>query len=73
VCTVEDSGPGIPPGDLSKIWKRLYRGDASRSQRGLGLGLSLVAATMAFHKGKAEAENIPGSGARFRLVLPAQG
>jgi len=36
VLTVRDTGAGIPPGELPRIWERLYRGDASRSERGLG-------------------------------------
>ena len=44
VLTVADTGQGIPPDELPRIWERLYRGDASRSERGLGLGLSLVKA-----------------------------
>ncbi len=42
--TVRDNGIGIDAADLPRIWDRLYRGDKSRSQRGLGLGLSLVRA-----------------------------
>ena len=38
----KDTGIGIPAEEQEKIWSRLYRGDKSRSQRGLGLGLSLV-------------------------------
>jgi signal transduction histidine kinase len=41
---VRDTGMGIPPNEQPRIWERLYRGDKSRSQRGLGLGLSLVKA-----------------------------
>jgi len=41
---VRDTGMGIPLSEQPRIWERLYRGDKSRSQRGLGLGLSLVKA-----------------------------
>src|SRR5439155_16735202 len=40
VASFQDNGVGIPPEEQEKIWLRLYRGDKSRSQRGLGLGLS---------------------------------
>jgi len=46
IIEVKDSGMGIAPDDLPKIWDRLYRGDKSRTQRGLGLGLSLVKAVV---------------------------
>jgi signal transduction histidine kinase len=52
VVTIQDNGMGIPANELPRIWDRLYRGDKSRSQRGLGLGLSLVKAVVEAHGGK---------------------
>jgi heavy metal sensor kinase len=68
---VEDNGPGIAPEDLPRIWDRLYRGDRSRSERGLGLGLSLVRAIVEAHGGTAGAAPTPGGGATFRIEIPA--
>jgi signal transduction histidine kinase len=68
---VADTGPGISAEDLPRIWDRLYRGDRSRSERGLGLGLSLVRAVVEAHKGRVEVESSPGHGARFTVTLPA--
>lgn len=68
---VRDTGTGIPPDDLPLIFDRLYRGDQSRSQRGLGLGLSLVKAVIHAHAGTIEVESAPGRGATFILALPA--
>ncbi|MEO6785099.1 MAG: ATP-binding protein, partial [Chthoniobacteraceae bacterium] len=73
VLGVRDTGPGIPPEDIPRIWERLYRGDKSRTARGLGLGLSLVKAITEAHGGRAEVESTPGSGTTFRLFLPAPG
>ena len=71
VCvTVRDSGIGIDPGDLPRIWDRLYRGDKSRSQRGIGLGLSLVKAFVEAHGGTAAVESQPGEGSAFTVSLP---
>jgi len=70
VLECEDDGPGISPADLPRIWDRLYRGDASRSERGLGLGLSLVRAIARAHGGEATVESSPGGGSRFRLRVP---
>ena len=70
VVTVRDSGMGIPPAEQSRIWERLYRGDKSRGQRGLGLGLSLVKAIVEAHGGRAEVESREGMGAMFTVTLP---
>ena len=72
VVTVTDTGIGIPPDELPHIWERLYRGDRSRSERGLGLGLSLVKAIAEAHGGSVAVESIPGRGSTFTLHLPAR-
>jgi len=67
---VSDTGPGIPSSELPRIWDRLFRGDASRSERGLGLGLSLVKAIVEAHGGTVAVESRPGRGATFTIKLP---
>ncbi|MFI5401664.1 MAG: sensor histidine kinase [Planctomycetota bacterium] len=71
VLEVADTGPGIPTNDLPRIWERLYRGDKSRTERGLGLGLSFVRAIVEAHGGRADVESEVGRGARFRIRIPA--
>ena len=71
VITVTDNGPGVPVAEREAIFRRLYRGDASRSQRGLGLGLSLVKAIVESHNGTVAVDDAPGGGARFTVRLPA--
>jgi signal transduction histidine kinase len=66
----KDSGVGIPPEEIPRIWDRLYRGDKSRSARGLGLGLSLVKAIIQAHGGRVEVASQPGAGSRFTVYLP---
>jgi signal transduction histidine kinase len=68
--TVEDNGIGIADEDLPRIWERLYRGDKSRSQRGLGLGLSLVKAFVEAHRGSVSVAGAPGGGSIFTVTLP---
>jgi signal transduction histidine kinase len=70
VVTVTDTGTGIAPQDLPRIWDRLYRADPSRSERGLGLGLSLVKAYVQAHGGTVEASSQPGHGSVFTVRLP---
>ncbi|HEX9047333.1 MAG TPA: HAMP domain-containing sensor histidine kinase [Verrucomicrobiae bacterium] len=64
-----DTGIGIPEAEQEKIWSRLYRGDKSRSQRGLGLGLSLVKAIVEAHQGTVSVHSQEGRGAEFTVSL----
>jgi signal transduction histidine kinase len=70
VVTIGDTGAGIAAADLPRIWERLYRADPSRSERGLGLGLSLVKAYVEAHGGTVEARSEPGRGSIFTVRLP---
>jgi signal transduction histidine kinase len=70
VVCVSDTGPGVPASEQPRVWERLYRGDASRSERGLGLGLSLVRVIAEAHGGRVTLANGPESGAVFELRLP---
>jgi signal transduction histidine kinase len=70
VVTVTDTGAGIAAEHLPRIWERLYRADPSRSERGLGLGLSLVKAYVTAHGGTVEASSLPGRGSVFTVRLP---
>lgn len=69
VLTVADTGPGVPPAEQARVWERLYRGDASRSERGLGLGLALVRAIVEAHGGRVSLRNGPAGGAVFEIRL----
>lgn len=71
VVFVKDTGIGIHPEELTRIWDRLYRCDQSRSQKGLGLGLSLVKAIVQAHKGQIEVFSEPGKGSTFSISLPS--
>jgi signal transduction histidine kinase len=70
VVTFRDTGSGIPAEEQDKIWLRLYRGDKSRSQRGLGLGLSLVKAMVEAHGGKVTVTSKVNEGSEFTVRLP---
>ena len=73
VLSVKDNGVGIPPEEIPRIWERLYRGDKSRSQKGLGLGLSLVRAVVQAHHGAVEVSSQPEQGSEFTVRLPRAG
>jgi signal transduction histidine kinase len=67
-----DTGIGISPDEQPRVWERLYRGDKSRSQRGLGLGLSLVKAIVEAHHGEVLVQSKPGEGSEFIVNIPPQ-
>ena len=69
VLRVADTGPGIPADELPRIFDRLFRGDTSRTERGLGLGLSLVKAVVEAHGGTVEVSS-EASGSVFSVRLP---
>jgi len=69
---VVDDGPGFAPGGTDRAFERFYRGDASRTGPGSGLGLSIVRELARAHGGTAIAENLVPRGARVSVVLPMQ-
>jgi signal transduction histidine kinase len=64
-----DTGVGIASEDLPHIWDRLFRGDRSRAERGMGLGLSFVRAIVEAHGGSVSVESQVGTGTIVRLTL----
>ncbi|MFE3544266.1 ATP-binding protein [Nocardia sp. NPDC059177] len=66
---VDDAGPGVPPADRERIFDRFVT--ASRTTAGTGIGLALVAETVAGHHGSLWCAERPGGGARFVLTIPA--
>ena len=69
--SVRDTGAGIPEHEIPRIWDRLYRGDQSRATRGLGLGLSLVRASVEAQGGTVSVNSQPSRGSIFTITLPA--
>ena len=71
VLSIEDSGPGIAPGDLERIFERFYRADEARGTPGTGLGLAIARHILRSHGGQIWAENRPppNSGSVFHLAF----
>jgi signal transduction histidine kinase len=73
IVAVADSGCGIEPADLERIFQRFVRAGAHRAREsggGFGLGLAIVQAIAEAHGGSACAASTPGQGSVFELVLP---
>jgi signal transduction histidine kinase len=77
-ATVTDTGPGIPPESLDRIFERFYRADTHSAARtrgpsggGTGLGLAIARDLARAQGGELIVENVPRGGARFTLTLPS--
>ena len=70
LVSVQDTGCGISPGDLPRIFERFYRSDQSRSKPGIGLGLSLARAIARAHGGDITATSTLDQGSTFTVTLP---
>jgi two-component system sensor histidine kinase KdpD len=69
--SVTDHGPGLDPGELDHLFERFYRGRMARqSSFGTGMGLAITRGLLAAAGGRVWAENAPGAGARFTIVIP---
>ncbi len=70
--SIQDSGPGIEPEHLPKVFERFYRADASRQRGtgGFGLGLAIVKQLVEAHGGRIWADSEPGCGTCFSFTLP---
>ena len=72
MLSVRDTGIGIAPEHLPKIFGRFYRADAARTAErgGTGLGLSIVRSIAQVHGGSVEAQSTLGEGSDFTVTLP---
>jgi two-component system, OmpR family, sensor histidine kinase KdpD len=69
--SVADQGPGLDAGELEHLFERFYRGQSARQTTfGTGMGLSITRGLLAAAGGRVWAENVPGGGAKFSLIIP---
>jgi len=71
VYRVADNGPGIPEGDLHKIWNVFYRHERDQQKKGEGIGLPMVRRLVEKNGGNIRAESVEGKGTVFYVELPA--
>ncbi|MEH6628437.1 MAG: HAMP domain-containing sensor histidine kinase [Motiliproteus sp.] len=70
LLSIQDNGIGIAATDQPLVFDRLFRADSSRSEPGMGLGLSLVKAVVEAHRGTIELDSQPQQGSCFKVLLP---
>ena len=70
LVSVQDTGVGIAPDDLPRIFERFYKADRARSGGGTGLGLAIARHIVQAHGGRIWAESTPGCGSTFHFTLP---
>jgi two-component system phosphate regulon sensor histidine kinase PhoR len=70
IFSVQDSGIGIPPDDLARIFERFYKADRARTSGGTGLGLSICRHLVEAHGGTIWADSRPGEGSTFFFSIP---
>ncbi len=68
--TVDDEGPGLPPGREEAIFEKFERGRKESATPGVGLGLAICRAIVQAHGGRIRGQTRPGGGARFSVWLP---
>ncbi|MBC7252087.1 MAG: HAMP domain-containing protein [Anaerolineae bacterium] len=75
VVTVSDTGCGIPPDELPRIFERFYQVDKSRAKgkSGVGLGLAIAQEIVAAHGGQITVQSVVGVGSKFIIALPLKG
>ncbi len=72
LVSVEDEGPGLPPGDPEQLFAKFQRGAAEGAIGGVGLGLAICRAIVRLHGGRIWAERLPQGGTAFRFTLPLE-
>jgi signal transduction histidine kinase len=72
ICSVADSGPGIPPEDLGRLFEKFWQRRRT-DKRGVGLGLAIARGIVEAHGGHIWAESTLGAGSTFFFTLPALG
>lgn len=72
ILKVQDTGIGIPPEELPRLFERFHRvqSTTSRSQEGTGIGLALVKELVELHGGSVGVESVLGQGSTFTVIIP---